>query len=732
MNARMERVCLRGTLLAALIGSAGCFGDTADTPLDPECIIDEEGEKRPGDPYDYELYKTDIAPLLVQTCTVGNCHLPGTPPTGANGGFIVYPNAASDPCDSVKTFRSFDEKSDETTVENSRTLYAINGGLAIHPAKAADNTLVGGQATLDKIQGFIQNAHDYCVENGGCAPAGALDYFDYQVYQDVIQPGLDKAGNNVGCSAGATCHAPPGQLGLALTPNPAKDSPEMEANYASVKSKIAVPGATDPTTTIFYINAVTAHGGGVSTQIDGATQTALADFIQKAIDAAEGRGDETCADPAQLDIGVFENEILPMLRGERDYNDLGADATATGCVRAPCHGTSRPASLTLIPTDPVETQLANFACFVNLVSPSASQVLLCPTLDPRCVKHPHPGDRIFDGAEDQNYRKLLGFLFSTNNTANTPTDLGFFARKINGSIFDNRAAVEDGAQGRTCADTNDCHGIAVAGQAPPNRSNFGILPNAGDNLAQLESNFFEATAFINFLEPEASSLFQYPTNLIAEDDPDINPFGTGINHPGGEAFAVDSQFALDILTWAQGLRLINGFNRNWLIAGSFQGADDIDFNTPIDEETETPAIFENSRGQDLAGKWDALFEIQDNVDVATFIDSNVEGQIAYAVAYVFNTTNVEQEVNLTINSINEVEVHFGGSQTRLAPNQEGTLTAFIPPTRAEDPAINRILIKMFQGANDGGMSFTAQLLNENDEQFNDTDIIIKTSELGGI
>jgi hypothetical protein len=735
----MERICLSGTLLAALIASAGCSGGGDDDgAVDPECQLDGAGgeaEPTPGFPYDFEVFKSDIAPLLVDNCTAGNCHLPGEPPAGANGGYTVWANAKSDDCERVKTFKAFVAKSDTTTPANSRTLYAINGGLATHPVKVT--TVSGGTldaAILTKLTDYITKARETCVAAGQCQGGGGVDYFDYAAFQDRVQPALDAAGG-VGCSSSAACHAPPtGQLGFALNPAPARDSAEMQANYEAVKAKISLDG--EPRTTILYQQATVKHGGGVSTTVDATGASAIEDFIAKAIQARGEQGNPGgCANPALLSVDVFEEEILPILQGRIDLNNQGGQNVTTGCTRETCHGVSRPGALTLIQTDPVEKQLENFACFVNLVSPSSSQVLLCPSDSGACIKAPHPGDRIFADADDKNYQRILSYLFSAN-TDNVPVDFAFYATKID-AIFNNVNAVENGAQGRTCADTNACHGIQVVGQEPPNGSNFGILGGAGENVNRLKANFTEAAAFINFTTPDGSSLFLYPTNEIA--DVDNNAFATGTVHPGGADFAVDSQFALDILKFAGGLRPDGqGFQLNWLITGAFQGVANVDDEALFNEETILPKIFDQSGGDEQAGQWVGFFSNDQRIDVGNFLTGDAgNGRTAYAVAYIFNATTIQQRVEVELSPENDALLYVGGSQTQINAGNTGSLTVIVPPTRggATDPLQSRIMIKLFQAADQADMAFQLRLLRaDNNQPFTDVgeELFFKLDQVGGL
>ncbi len=508
-------------MLAALVAGTGCWGDVPVSLVD-ECALDgndAENERSPGYPYDFQVFRGDIAPLLAADCAAGGCHGEAEPPSGGNGGFVVFAGAETDECARVKTFKKFRDKVNLTSPATSRMIFALEGGELTgnvrHPLDytASDD----GQARLDAIVAFIEQASATCVAGGGCAP-DVRDFFDLARFEAAIQPGLDAAA----CSA-AGCHLPPdGQRGLSLPASPAPDSAEMQASYDAVKSRISLDA--DPRATLLYVKATQPHSG--STAVDQETADALADWIADAVAARGDADDLGCADPAQLDLAVFRDEILPILRGDVNLNPGDDQGIATGCTRGPCHGQPRPGSLTLIPTDPPEVQLANFACFVSLTSPVSSQVLLCPRNHPGCAKSPHPGDELLVGVDDLNYQRLLSFLFSAVTDV-TPLDLAFYVRRIE-PMFDDRGAVEGSA--RTCADTSQCHGIAAAGGAPPNGANLAIISGPAEDMNRLRANFTEASAFINFLSPDQSSLFLYPTNEIADLD---NPAATGFPHPGG-------------------------------------------------------------------------------------------------------------------------------------------------------------------------------------------------------
>lgn len=751
MNARMERICLRGTLLAALIGFAGCGGETPDGTVDPNCALDDpdgdEGEKSPGHPFSFELFRNDVVPILVAGCATAGCHAPGTPPQGGNGNFQVWAGAVDNDCDRVQTFKSARDQIDLANPAASRLHVAITTGQtagAVHPASVMLGNVQQGDA--DKILSFIMNANATCSAEGTCggAPEEQVDFYDYEVFKTDVQPAINAAN----CSAGTGCHAAPATAarGFILIPNATAEA-DMDANYDSVKTRISLQNLDDPTDALFYFNAVTPHAGGVSTQIAAGDRAAVEAWIQAAITAFDNSAipDTGCADPALLDVRVFEDDILPILRGEVDLNNRNDDGTATGCTRGPCHGRPIPGGMSLIPTAPIEEQLANFACFVNLASPSSSPVVQCPQNLLGCPKYPHPGDKVFDDADDLNYQALLSFLFSTSNTNNIPLDLAFFARRVN-PTFDDVNAVDAGAQNRTCASTDACHGVQAEGLVPPNGSNFGIIPNAGNNLNVLKINFVEAAAFTNFIEANQSSLFLYPTGQIFNED---NPAATGLLHPGcnsevgGGCFPIDSVFATNMLTFAAGLTPDpnTGDQLNWLIAGDFQGIVDIDDNTPVDEDNERPALFDRSGGQELAGRWDAVFfdeavavNGEQVVDVNAFLDGVAgNGRAAFANAYVFNATAVRQELKFVLTSVNDTRIYVGNSIAEGDAGETVTLTTFLEPSRAgEQPEILRVLVKLFEEVGQQELNFNLKILDENNQPFDAQEIIIKLNDAGSI
>lgn len=701
-------------LLGTLVGCT-----TGENPVteDPECQIQTEGEKSPGYPFDLTKYESQVLPLLKQTCSAQGCH--GAP--AGQGGFTVWAEAAPGNCAYAQTFNSLAAVVDLATPKNSSIVVAINGSLPGHPV-----SYVEGDPNLAAITDYVQNAADTWAADGGggTAPPGASPY-DYAVFQSVIQPILDTA-ENKGCAISG-CHGT-GAGAFTLVAAPAADSAQMQANFIAVTSR---GNLDNPATSLFYLKATTRHGSGASAVVSAAEGEQILAWIEDAKENAGDGGNVACAPVDRFNVGVFRDEILPILRGDLDLNAPGS--TGVGCTRGPCHGTDRgPGVLYLSDLADPASNLQQFACFVDLVSPSRSEILLCPLDDPGCRRSPHPGQDVFTGADDLNYQRMLAFLYGSKLDA-TPLDFAFFVRRVN-PIFNDIQAVEAGAQGRTCADTIGCHGVSVAGQSAPNGSNFPILPNAAD-VGRLTFNFATAGSFVNFLSPEESSLFLYPTNEIANIAD--HPLATGLPHPGGADFAVNSQFALDILRWAGGLRPDDqGFVVDWLVAGDYNASRIID-PTPIDEVNSTPQIFDPSGAPQFnAGEWDGLFSTEREVDLnRVFPRDATAGRVAYAVAYFVNTSPLDITAQLQITSQNAIRVYVGTSLVAQADDASNGVAAIAQlPAYATSKTPTRILIKLFQNADDDEFSFSAQLRDELGNLLTNTsgELVVLLGPQGGI
>lgn len=673
----------------------GCSGssDEQDPAANPECQLDSKSEKSPGYPYDVAKFGSDVMPLLAKSCGTLGCH--GAPQ--GNSGFIVWATAKPGDCDFGKTFNSTVAKVDLTTPSNSRLTAVLTGGSATHPLRYPENA-----PELVTLQTFIQTAATVLATDGGTGvtPPPGPSPFNATVFTDTIQPMLER------CVA-AGCHADGSAAGgLTLKAAPAVGSPDSTANFVAVTSRANLE---NPVASLIYVQATTTHASGASKTVDATQAAALLAWIEDAKLNAGKNPNPTCAPVEKFNIGVFRNEVLPILSGALDLNQPGGVGRGAGCMSIACHGIDRgPGKLSLVPTADAAVQLQNFACFVDLNAPSSSEILACPLNSFGCRLQPHPGQDVLDGANDLNYQRMLAFVYGAKANV-SPLDFAFFVRKIN-PIFSDINAVEGGAQGRTCADTFSCHGVSVAGQIPPNGSDFPIIPVAS-GLDRLTFNFVSATGFANFLNPGESSLFLYPTNEIANRED--HPFATGLPHPGGEDFATDSAEALAILQWAAGLRPDGqGFQRNWLVVGDFP-ASLITDQTLIDEITVSPSIFDRGGGSFNRGEWDGLFSDRAQVDLnVAFPRAATGGRVAYAASYAINTVPRPIQAIVTFATNNPIRVYVDGAL--VAQNDQGGGTTAFVNLKAAGPGAKpvKILVKLLQRANDNAFAFTAQFRDQ--------------------
>jgi hypothetical protein len=706
---------LRSLLVVYGLCAAACTGDvTGDDPgaTAPECQLDSKSEKSPGYPFDVQQFGTDVMPVLAKSCGTAGCH---AAPTG-QGSFTVWASAKPGDCDFAKTFNNVVAKVDLASPANSRLIAAVSGGSPTHPFNLQPTS--GELATL---RGFVEAASaTYAADGGGQTPPPGPSPFNYAVYQSTIQPMLERC-------TGAACHSN-GQGGFTLKATPAPNSADMEANFIAVTSRANL---VTPANSVVYARATVVHGGGGSKTIDGTQSAALIAWIEDAKKNAGNNPNPTCAPIDKFNVGVFSSELLPILSGDLDLNSPDGQGRGAGCRSTACHGIDRgPGKLSLPATADAGTLLQNFACFTNLASPAASEILACPTNSPGCRSYPHPGQDVLGGANDFNFQKMLAYIYGAN-AVTSPLDFAFFARRVH-PILNDPNAVEGGAQGRSCADSIACHGISVAGQAAPNGSDFAVISNAS-GFDRLTFNFVSATGFVNFLNPRGSSLFMYPTDEIANRGE--NPFATGIPHPGGLDFAPDSVEALTILQWAGGLRPDrNGFMRNWLVVGDFPATQIID-PTLIQETSVVPRIFDRGGGAFNRGEWDGLFSDVAEVDLNTAFPRNVNaGRAAYATTYVLNTVPRTLRVQLEIATDNPVRIYVDGALVAQNAASGGT-SAFLTLNAAGANAKPvRIMLKILQRETDNRFAFTARLRDELGVVLNDVtrEVVFTLGPNGGI
>ena len=688
--------------LSLVLMAAACTPEGGTPPPGAECSINSTAEKGPGYPFDLAVYETQLLPTMTG-CTGGACHDDGN----ATSFTVFSPNAKGD-CGFAQTFNSLSANIDLNNPSQSKVVLALTTGGTTHPVK------LDAAAAL-----YLDYATKASEKLGNVQPPAQQNPLDYEVFKTQIQPILDAAGNATCTSAG--CHGG-GAGNFTLKANAVADA-DLEANLTAVSQRISL--LQEPNTTTFYLKATNLHGFGGSRVVNATEASTILAWITDAVNN-QNPVPTGCADPALFNVDVFRDDIQPVLFGLLDGQQ--------SCAAAACHGSGGGTKLIIKESNTPEQNLASFACFVNLENPVASEIVRCPqNLAPcRVGAGNHPGEEIWEDINDPNYQRILSFLYATKTTT-APLDFAFFARNIN-SIFNDVNAVQGGTANITCAN-NACHGIPVAGAPPPNFSNFGIISSASDK-ATLQANFGQALNFTNFITPEGSSLFLYPTDEIANLE---NPFATGLNHPGGKDFEVDSIQALAILKWAKGLRPNNqGFVLDWLVAGDYN-ASLITTQTIIDEVNITPRIFDPSgAAQFNGGVWEGLFSLDnDEVDLnLSFPRAATAGRVAYAVAYVLNTTGQDIDAQLLVKSENAVKVYVDDRPVAQADNAGPVSTTALArfPAFANEKKSTRILIKVFQRAADDEFNFSVQLSDQFGNLLTDNtgELVVLLNPDGGI
>ncbi|MBC7976372.1 MAG: hypothetical protein H7138_15485 [Myxococcales bacterium] len=627
-----------------------------------------------------------MLPVLAASCGTAGCHIN---PTG-QGGFVVWPAARQgDACDFAQSFNETASIIDLATPDNSRLTAKVSG---VNPGH-----LVFAETApeLIALREYVKASAKTFADGGGgvIAQPGASPY-SIATFKATILPMFN------GCAVSG-CHlAPNGQRTFNVIANATSDA-DVTANFLAISGR---GNLKDPRNSQVYTQATVQHASGRSVTIDATQAAALLAWIEDAKTNAGSNPTPTCAPLDSFNVGTFTQEVLPILAGQIDLNNANQQGNGAGCMSTACHGIDRgPGKLSLV-GDP-STILSNFACFVDLTSPSSSEILACPTDTAGCRLPQHPGQDILGGANDLNYQRILGFLFGTKSTV-SPFDFAFFVRKIN-PIYDDIQSVEAGARGISCTEATACHGSS-SGSSAPGGSDFPIIPSAS-GIDRLTRNFVNSTSFTTFLNPTESSLFLYPTDEIANVG--AHAFATGQNHPGGLDFAPDSELALTILQWAGGLRPDGqGFQRNWLVAGTFGGTQITD--GIAGEALLEPSIFDRSGGtfDDINDGWDGLFSNQALVDLNQALPGAPgSGRFAYAAAYITNTAARQIEARLEIKTDNPVAIFVNGVfVTDNAVGGGATANLILKAAGTKSPA-TRVVIKLLQRADDAAFAFSAKL-----------------------
>jgi hypothetical protein len=704
---------IAGAAWAAGLGLVGCGQEPEPPPTPPPagCVLDAPAEKTPGYPFDPQMFRDEVWPVLAGSCLGSGCH---GAPNGA-GNFSVWP-VSEDQCDFVNTFNQVAAKTDLLNAAASSRVY-----VAVAGSKVGHVSLASKPDDLEAILDYVTDAYDRKQADNGTKVV-----FDFARYQAEVDPLFEKNG----CLTSG-CHDPGAKAGgFFLELDPAVDSDAMEANYDEVVKRIEVnSGKAGAKLSVIYARTQRIHVNAGFVPDDAETLLA---WIEDGL--PEGtKPPATCTDSGRFNVGVFGAEIMPVLEGRVDLNDRDG-GTSTGCARSTCHGTPGAAGKLFIDPDasPAEN-LERFACFVNLDNPSASAILACPLDLASCpTSGGHRGEDIFDGVTDLNYQRILSYLYAA--TSNSPLDFAFYARKLD-PLFNDEDSVQDGATNQTCASTQGCHGVVSATQPPPNRSNFPIIAEATDE-ADLRLNYAAASNFTHFQQADQSALILYPTNEIANVD---NPLGTGLPHPV-EAFALGDEEALLILEWAGGLRATaDGFLRHWLVAGDFTASNVTD-DAIANEGALAPEIFEDALASRRFnnGLWDGFFSAADFIDfndpIQGFFVQGGQDRIVYAVAYVTNTTTRDISAVFEVRSPNDVEITVGNGSGSIGRDGAGAAaTASLPPYAVnETDRYTRIMIKVFQRPGDAQFGFDLRISDDNGNLLQRNDLLFKLSPDGSI
>lgn len=711
---RNAKLVIAGAAWAAWLGLGGCGQEPEPPPSTPPpagCVLDAPAEKSPGYPFDPQMFRNDVWPVLAGSCMGSGCH---DGPNGI-GSFSVWA-VSDDDCDFVNTFNQVAAKTDLLNAPaNSRVYVAVAG------SKPGHISLSAKPDDLETILDYVTKAYE-TKQNDNPTKVN----FDFARYQTEVDPLFEKNG----CLTSG-CHNPEDKAGgFFLELEAPLDSDAMEANFDAVKTRVEVnSGKAGAEQSVIYARTQKIHVNAGFTEEDADTLLA---WIQDAL-PDEVKPPTTCTDAARFNVGVFGAEIMPVLEGRVDLNDRDG-GTSTGCTRSTCHGTPGAGGKLFLDPDAAPAEnLERFACFVNLDNPSASAILACPLDLASCpTSGGHKGEDIFAGVTDLNYQRILSYLYA--GTSNSPLDFAFYARKID-PLFNDEDAVQDGALGLTCASTQGCHGVVSATQPPPNRSNFPIIAESTDE-ADLRLNYAAASNFTHFQQADQSALFLYPTNEIANVD---NPLGTGLDHPV-KAFDVVDEEAQIILEWAGGLRATaDGFLRHWLVAGDYPASNVTD-EAIAGEDALTPEIFDDARASRRfnGGLWDGFFSAADFIDLDDplqgFFVQDGQNRIVYAAAYVTNTTTRDIDAVFEVSSPNDVEITVGSGSGAIGRDGAGAAsTARLPAFAVNDTdRYTRILIKVFQRPGDAQFGFELRISDDNGNLLQQRDLLFKLSPDGSI
>ena len=174
----------------------------------------------------------------------------------------------------------------------------------------------------------------------------------------------------------------------------------------------------------------------------------------------------------------------------------------------------------------------------------------------------------------------------------------------------------------------------------------------------------------------------------------------------------------------------NGAITHWLVAGDYS-ANDIDQGTIIPEGTVKPSFGEPSGGAFNSGRWTAISSSTSEIALGADFPraSRSGGRIAYAFAYVVNTTRRDLPVQMVMDTPNPVRLYVDGELAAAGDGGGGASAQRTLHARSS----TRILVKVFQRSGDTSFKFRARLNFENGSAISDNgEVIIRLSPPGGI
>ena len=412
------------------------------------------------------------------------------------------------------------------------------------------------------------------------APPGASP-FDYRTFQDVIEPTIDRA-EGKGC-ASVGCHADRRRrhdADLVAGARQRRDGGQLHRGH--VAHQPGAPGLVDRVPARHHparrwpVGADGQGGAGRAARLDrgGGRQLRRAERRLRR------------SQPLRLRRLPRRDPADPARR-HRPQRHRQRPAPAPAAPAAPATApTDRPPARSSCSTPPRPRTTCTTSPASSTRSARRARRRSCArSNDPRCRRYPHPGDDVLDGVDDLNYQRLL-VVPLRHPVRRSAARLRLLRPAHQPDLQRPRTRCEDGAQGRTCADTRQL----------PRR--LGRRPAAAQRLQLPDPRQRDATRPPDLQLRRGGQLRQLrqaggELAVPLPDQRDRQPRRSPVRHrPAASGRRSTSRSTRSrpatILTWAGGLRPdADGFVRNWLVAGDFP-LDPITDPTPIDEATAQP------------------------------------------------------------------------------------------------------------------------------------------------